>query len=86
MARLVLGQHLGLHRFGFVRAAVDIGERLAAGVTRRVSFRCATARGSGGLSWLETGWRFSRLGAGEYTFQRGDRTHQIVTLMYLPLR
>src|ERR1700730_3031485 len=24
--------------------------------------------------------------AGELAFQRGDRTHQIVTLMYLPLR
>jgi hypothetical protein len=31
-------------------------------------------------TFLERGGCFSRLGAGELTFQRGDRPHQIVTL------
>jgi hypothetical protein len=35
--RLVLRQHLGLQRLGFVRPAVDVGERLAVGIVHDAS-------------------------------------------------
>jgi ATP-dependent DNA ligase len=36
-ARFILGEHLRLHRLGFVRPAVDIGERLAIGVAHKIA-------------------------------------------------
>jgi hypothetical protein len=54
-ARFVLSQHHGLHRVGFGRADVNVGERLSrwfrARRSRRQSFRQSKARGSGAASW-----------------------------------
>jgi hypothetical protein len=66
---------------------LDRIERGGKGVAKVVIFdsdRTVSLRPGGLL--FETGGRFSRPGAGELAFQRGDRTHQIVALMYLPLR
>jgi hypothetical protein len=49
---LVLGQHLGLQRFGFPFSGIDVRERLIVGVADDIPCWRARARGSGGMSWL----------------------------------